>query len=84
MENGDDFIKLRDKIERKDLDVILKGGLVVTAPYGSLLALRASLKEQYGVDTIYMMCSSAPLYLVHWNDLSQKKQREIEAGKNKL
>ena len=82
MENGKtSFKELVQSIESGDLDVNLKGGMILQAPFGTLLKLRKfMLKEGYGL--IYWTASSAPLYLVHWNDLSEKKQRELLKGRN--
>ena len=67
-------------IQREDLDVTLKFGVILRSSFGSLLALRKQLNLKY--DLIYITMSSASLYLVHWNDLSPEKQTEmLEKGK---
>ena len=83
MTDVEDTGKLQDKIEPEDLEVSMKGGLIIAASFGSLVALREYLKDHWG-KAIYFTVSSAPLYVVHWNDLSEKKQRELEARKTKL
>jgi hypothetical protein len=72
--------RLISNIEKGDLDVTLKAGVIVTAPMGSLLTLREKLRVECS-EVIYFTISSQPLYLVHWNDLSEKKQHEIELRK---
>lgn len=70
------FIKVKDAVQSEDLDVSLKGGLIIRSSFGSLVALREQFKR-LKIDVVYFTISSAPLYLVHWNDLSEKKQEDI-------
>ena len=80
MEIGEYSIKqLKDTIVKEDLDVSMKCGIVMHCSYGSLIALRNFLSETYGASSvIYCTFSSQPLYVVHRNDLSDKKKEEIE------
>lgn len=80
MEIGDFPIKkLKDTIAKEDLDVSMKGGIVLHCGFGSLVALREFVQNTYGATSlIYFTISSQPLYVVHYNDLSDKKKSEIE------
>jgi len=74
------FKQVIDTIQKEDLAVNLKFGVILKASFGSLLALRKHLETTY--DMVYITISSASLYLVHWNDLSPEKQSQlVERGK---
>jgi len=68
---------LRDIIEFEDLAMNTKGGFIINAKLGTLIALRDSLRKQ-NVNVVYVTVSEQQLYLVHWNDLSEEKQKGIE------
>jgi len=80
MEIGEFPIKrLKDTIAKEDLDVTMKCGIVLHGGFGSLIALREFVQTTYGMESlIYFTISSQPLYIVHRNDLSEKKKEEIE------
>jgi hypothetical protein len=71
---------LRDIIEAEDLDMHSRGGFIINAKLGTLIALRDSLKRQ-SVNLVYCTISEQQLYLVHWNDLSAEKQAELDKRK---
>jgi len=71
---------LRDIIEAEDLDMHSRGGFIINAKLGTLIALRDSLKRQ-NVNLVYCTISEQQLYLVHWNDLSVEKQGELDKRK---
>jgi len=74
------FKQVVGTIQKEDLAVTLKFGVILKASFGSLLALRKHLETSY--DMVYITISSAQLYLVHWNDLSPEKQAQLmERGK---
>ncbi len=75
------FQQILKRIRPEDMDVNQKFGMIITAPYGSLVNLRADLEKVYS-GCVYCTISNMPLYLVKWNDLSEKKQREIEGRKS--
>jgi hypothetical protein len=80
MEIGEFSIKhLKDTIAKEDMDVSMKCGIVMHGGFGSLIALREFVQKTYGVESlVYFTISSQPLYVVHRNDLSDKKKEEIE------
>lgn len=81
MENGIKLTipKMEANVRKRDLDVHLHCGLVIESRFGSLLALRENL-EKLGFKLIYCTNSSKPLYVVHFNDLSQEKQEQLRRG----
>lgn len=66
-----------EQIQRRDMDVHLSGAFVIRASFGSLVSLRAELRQLFGEGLIYPTFSSQQLYVVHWNDLSPEKQRQL-------
>ena len=83
MEIGDFNIKkMKESLVKEDLDVNMKCGVIVHAKFGSLLALREQLATMF--DMVYVTFASQPLYVVKWNDLSEKKQQELAAKKGKV
>jgi hypothetical protein len=77
MDNGNQFQNIVSKMRPGDMDVNQKFGMIITAPYGSLIVLRENLEKDYP-GCVYCTISNMPLYLVHWNDLTEKKQSDIE------
>jgi hypothetical protein len=76
------IIDLRKIIQPEDLDMTTKGGFIITAKLGTLIMLRDQLK--ICTNLVYCTISEQPLYLVHWNDLCEKKQKEIEKKRSEL
>ncbi len=64
-------------IEAEDLDMHSRGGFIINAKLGTLVALRNMLQKQ-NVNLVYCTISEQQLYLVHWNDLSTDKQAELD------
>jgi len=76
MEDGQ-FQQIMAKMRPGDMEVNQKFGMIITAPYGSLIMLRDQLERDYP-GCVYHTISNMPLYVVHWNDLNEKKQGNIE------
>jgi len=84
METGDKFFqKIKALLQRGDFDVKVSAGFIVSAPLGTLLLIREKLEEFYGREAIYGTISGRPLYIVHWNDLTEDKKRQIEGRKTR-
>lgn len=82
MEIGEFTIKkMRESMVKEDLDVNMKCGCIIQGKWGSLLALRTNLAQTTCFDMVYVTFASQPLYVVKWNDLSEKKQQELLAKK---
>ena len=77
-----EYMRLRDKIKKGDLDVKNSAGFIIYTSFGTLINLRAELEHRFGKEMIYFTISGTPLYLVHWNDLCEQKRTEIERRKN--
>jgi len=87
LEIGDHFSnkKFKDlvkKAQQGDFDVKNSAGVIISAPFGTLITLRDELEKLLGKGLIYYTISGSPLYLVHWNDLCERKQLEIGRKKN--
>lgn len=76
MEN-EQFENILKKVRIGDFDATQKCGVIIQAPFGSLVTLRDNLEREYP-GFVYCTISAQSLYIVHWNDLSDKKQKEIE------
>jgi len=70
-------------VQKEDLDVRVSGGFILSANFGTLTHLRVVLEKVFGRGFIFGQIAGQPLYLVHWNDLSEKKQQEILDGKKR-
>ena len=82
MEVGDIlFEKFKKSIQSRDLDIKVSAGFVVSATLKTLIFLREELGKRLGKGMIYFTTSGQPLYLVHWNDLCERKRLEIEGKK---
>jgi hypothetical protein len=71
------FDQIRSTIRPEDLQVDMSMALVVNANMGSLLWLKAEVRRLFGANLIYPTMSKQNIYVVHWNDLSEKKQKEL-------
>jgi len=71
------------KIVKNDLNVYLSGAFVIRSNFGSLVNLRSELKKLFGNQLIHPTLSSSPIFVVHWNDLSEEKQQSIEKAREK-
>lgn len=81
-------LKLRDKnvkqrITNGDMKVHMSLGFVVRSRFGSLVALREELQQLFSESFMYPTISSSPLFVVHWNDMTEKKQLEIGNRKSR-
>lgn len=72
---------LRENVTDGDMDVYMSLGFVVRARFGSLVALRTELKDIFKDSFAYPTISSSPLYVVHWNDLTDDAQKQIGHGR---
>lgn len=79
---GEDFEETLSKIEPEDLMVEMSGAPVIRIAMGSLLALKAQLKELLGEHLKFFTISSTPLYVVKWHDLTPRKQDDIRGKRN--
>ena len=67
------------KIKKGDLDLNVSAGLVIRASLGAAIKIRQFVEDEFGKNAlVYEMISAAPLFVVHFKDLSQNKQSEIE------
>ncbi len=75
------FEDIRKKIIPGDTNVFVKAGIVVQGNMGSLIAMRDAI-DKYMVDTggalVYFTITGQPLYLVHFHDLNEAKQKILE------
>jgi hypothetical protein len=71
------------KIVKNDLNVYLSGAFVIRSSFGTLVNLRAQLKKLFGNQLIHPTLSSSPIFVVHWNDLSEEKQQSIENARER-
>jgi len=66
------------EIRRGDLQCENSIGLIIHAPFGTLIHLREDLERLLGRRAfIFGTISAKPLYVVHWEDLSEEKRRQI-------
>jgi hypothetical protein len=74
------FEQVQTMIQQGDTDVTLKMGLVVCGKQGSLVVLRDAIQkhmEKCGGALVFYTITSAPIYVVHYNDLSEQKQQTV-------
>ncbi len=81
------FEELKKRIIPGDTKVFVKAGIVVQGDMGSLIAMRSGIEEymeKCGGGLVYFTITGQPLYLVHFNDLSEAKQKSLvdKKGKN--
>lgn len=76
-----EFVETRNQLEEGDLKMHLSAGFIIRAPLGSLIALRnylrALLGDGPGVGLIHYQHSGPPLFLVHWNDLTNEFKEKM-------
>ena len=74
------FEQVQNLIQQGDTDVTLKMGLVVSGKQGSLIVLRDAIQkhmEKCGGALVFYTITAAPVYVVHYNDLSMEKQQTV-------
>jgi hypothetical protein len=74
------FEQIQTMIQQGDTDVTLKMGLVVSGKQGSLVVLRDAIQkhmEKCGGALVFYTITSAPVYVVHYNDLNEAKQQTV-------
>ena len=67
-----------DQIEEADLDVRLSGAFIISASFGSLVALRNFLDESFQRGLIHYQISNEKLYSGKWHELTEEKQSKLE------
>ena len=70
-----------DKIDAADLEVRLSGAFVVSASFGSLVALRNFLEEGFERGLIHYQISSEKLYTGKFYELTDEKQEKLSGGR---
>ena len=70
-----------DQIDEADLDVRLSGAFVISASFGSLVALRNFLEEGFQRGLIHYQISSDRLYTCKYHELSEEKAYKLEGGR---
>ena len=65
-------------IQSNDLKVENSLGLIVHASFGTLIRLRGELEQMLGRRAfIFGTISAKPLFVVHWEDLSEEKKKAM-------
>ena len=70
-----------DQIDEADLDVRLSGAFVISASFGSLVALRNFLEEGFQRGLIHYQISSERLYTAKLHELSEEKAIRFEGAR---
>lgn len=65
------------QVKRQDLQAKLSIGVVINSQFGSLIQLREAISNLFTDDFVYCTISGEPLYLVHYNDLSEEKKQKV-------
>ena len=69
-----------DMIDPADLEVRLSGAFVVSASFGSLVALRNFLEEGFQRGLIHYQISSEKLYTAKHHELSEEKAQKLRGA----
>ena len=69
-----------DQIDSGDLDVRLSGAFVISASFGSLVALRNFLEEGFQRGLIHYQISSEKLYTAKYYELSEQKATKLKGA----
>lgn len=69
-----------DQIDPADLDVRLSGAFVISASFGSLVALRNFLEEGFQRGLIHYQISSDKLYTAKYHELSEEKAYKLSGA----
>lgn len=77
-----EFIETRGDLEEADLKLHVSAGYILRGPLGSMIALRNYIRALFGegpgVGLIHYHHSGPPLFLVNWNDLTEKKKEDLK------
>ena len=73
--------RIVDNLTEQDLHMHMSLGFVMRSRLGSLINLRAELEGIFKENFTHPELSSTPLYVVHWNDLTDKKKLELGRSK---
>lgn len=65
------------RVKKQDLQAKLSIGVIINSQFGSLIKVREALNKLFPDDFIYCTISGEPLYLVHYNDLSDEKKNKV-------
>ena len=72
-----------DQIDEADLDVRLSGAFIISASFGSLVALRNFLEETYNRQMIHAQISSEKLYVAKFHELSDQKVFKLDEAQRR-
>jgi hypothetical protein len=67
-----------DQIDEADLEVRLSGAFIISASFGSLVALRNFLDEHFQRGLIHYQISNEKLYTAKYHELSNEKAIKLE------
>lgn len=65
------------RVTKEDLQANLSAGIIIHSQFGSLIKLREALAKLFPDSFQYFTISGEPLYLVHFNDLNEQKQKKV-------
>ena len=80
MENGKLAFEY-DQIDEADLDVRLSGAFIISASFGSLVALRNFLDENFMRGLIHYQISNEKLYTAKIHELNAEKAAKLRGGR---
>lgn len=69
------------RVKKQDLQTNMSIGVIVNSQFGSLIRLREALAKLFPKGFVYCTITGEPLYLVHFNDLSEEKQKKLGGWK---
>ncbi len=69
-----------DQIVKADLDVRLSGAFVISASFGSLIALRNFLEGGFQRGLIHYQISNEKLYTAKHHELSEEKAQKLSGA----
>ena len=70
-----------DQIDKADLEVRLSGAFVVSASFGSLVALRNFLEEGFQRGLVHYQISNEKLYTGKFYELTEEKREKLSGGR---
>lgn len=77
-----DYAETRGTLNEQDQKMHVSAGFVIRASLGSLIALRNYIEALFGGGTgkglIHYQHSGPPLFVVHWNDLTEEFQESLK------
>ncbi len=78
-----DYAETRGTLNEQDQKMHVSAGFIIRASLGSLIALRNYIKALFpetrpGQGLIHYQHSGPPLFVVHWNDLTEEFQESLK------